>query len=426
MKYRCTIFMDVIFNIFNKACVLVTAASALTLVPGFRRSERSLLSVRDRGTALLVFLILGLVEEAAVGQTGWFNQRIVAVCAAGLLAGPGVGAIVAAFMTWIGVTFHGQPLVICGVSMFSGGLIGGWLYWWRPKLAQHPLMGFCLTLGVSLLRNGLIFLYAPDARATLHAFGQIGIAPLLQSSGTALILAIVALVRDRDEQTQAAASAEVRALQSRMNPHFLFNALNTLAALATIAPREIPRAAGRLRHFLRASFDQHERELVPLGEELAVVRAYLDIESLQLGNRLKVEETIDPGLSEALVPPFSLQPLVENAVQHGLQSSPKAGCLRLAVRRRIGDWLEMSVRDDGPGVAATEVEQVFFALGPGVHALSLLRRRLQGLFGRSFWLAVSSDIGQGTTVTVRIPLQTQSGMGAKSLPIVTSYPEKSP
>src|SRR3984893_3068541 len=78
MKYRCTIFMDVVFNIFNKVCVLVTAASALTLVPGFRRSERSLLSVPDRGTALLVFLILGLVEEAAVGQTGWFNHRIVA------------------------------------------------------------------------------------------------------------------------------------------------------------------------------------------------------------------------------------------------------------------------------------------------------------------------------------------------------------
>jgi LytS/YehU family sensor histidine kinase len=104
--------MDIIFN---KVCVLVTAAFALTLVPGFRRSERSLLSARDRGTALLVFVILGLVEEVAVGQSGWFNHRIVAVCAAGLLAGPGVGAVVAAFMTWIAVTFHGRPLVICAV-----------------------------------------------------------------------------------------------------------------------------------------------------------------------------------------------------------------------------------------------------------------------------------------------------------------------
>ena len=86
---------------------------------------------------------------------------------------------------------------------------------------------------------------------------------MLQGLGTALILAIVALVRDHDEQIRAAASAEVRALQARMDPHFLFNALNTLAALATIAPREIPRAAGRLRHFLRASFDQHEARIRP-------------------------------------------------------------------------------------------------------------------------------------------------------------------
>ncbi len=178
-------------------------------------------------------------------------------------------------------------------------------------------------------------------------FAQMVIAAVLQGLGTASILAVVALARDRDEQTQAAASAEVRALQSRMNPHFLFNALNTLAALATIAPREIPRAAGWLRHFLRAGFDQPDRALVPLEEELTLVRAYLDIESLRLGNRLKFEQAIDSGLAEALIPPFSLQPLVENAVQHGLQSSPKAGCLRLVVRRQMGEWLDMSISDDG-------------------------------------------------------------------------------
>ncbi|MGA8658940.1 MAG: histidine kinase [Chthoniobacterales bacterium] len=122
-------------------------------------------------------------------------------------------------------------------------------------------------------------------------------APVLQGFGTALILAIVEQVRDRDEQARAAASAEVRALQARMNPHFLFNALNALAALATVAPREIPRAAGRLRHFLRASFDQQERAFVPIEEELGVVRAYLDIESLRFGSRLKVEEAIDTGLT---------------------------------------------------------------------------------------------------------------------------------
>jgi two-component system sensor histidine kinase LytS len=287
------------------------------------------------------------------------------------------------------------------------------LYRWRPKLAQHPLTGFCLTLGVSLLRSGLIFFFAPHPPETLYRLEEIGMAPVLQGLGTALILAIVEQVRDRDEQTRAAASAEVRALQARMNPHFLFNALNTLAALSRIAPREVPRAVGRLRQFLRASFDQHERVLVPLEEELAVVRAYLDIESLRLGDRLKVEQTIDPGLLKALMPPFSFQPLIENAVHHGLHSSPRAGRLQLVVRP-TGEWLEMSVSDDGQGVPSAEIEHLFFAERPRVHALVLLRRRLQGLFGRSFQLEVRSEIGEGTTVTMRIPMPKRFGGGLES------------
>ena len=202
-----------------------------------------------------------------------------------------------------------------------------------------------------------------------------------------------------------------------MNPHFLFNALNTLAALATVTPREVPRAAGRLRQFLRAIFDHPERTLIPLEEELAVVRAYLDIESLRLGSRLKVDEAIDAGLAEMLTPPFSFQPLVENAVQHGLQSSAEAGQLRLMVRQ-VGQLLEMSVSDDGQGVPSGEVERIFFAAGPRVHALALLRRRLRGLFGRSFQLEVWSEVGQGTTVTLRIPVQKQLDVSEESLETV--------
>jgi LytS/YehU family sensor histidine kinase len=96
--------------IFSDICVLVTAAFVLTLVPGFRRPERSLLSMRDRGTALLVFLVLGLVEEVSVSHAGWFNERIVAACAAGLIAGPLVGLAVSLFVTYLAVRYHGLPL----------------------------------------------------------------------------------------------------------------------------------------------------------------------------------------------------------------------------------------------------------------------------------------------------------------------------
>src|SRR5580692_5121439 len=289
-------------TVLNDVCVLVAAAFALTLLPGFRNLERSLLSRRDQGAVLLVFTILGLVEEATVSHAGLLNERIVAVCAAGLVAGPWVGLAVGVFVTWLAVAHHGLPLGAIATSMLCGGLAGGWLYQWRPKLAQHPLTGFCLTFGVSLLRSGFLF-FAPHPAATLHTLEEIGMAPVLQGLGTALILAFIDQVRDRDDQNRAAASAEAHALQARMNPHFLFNALNTLAALSRIAPREGPGAVGRLRQFLRASFDQHERVLVPLEEELAVVRAYLEIESLRLGDRLKVEQAIDPGLLKALMPP---------------------------------------------------------------------------------------------------------------------------
>jgi two-component system LytT family sensor kinase len=376
-------------------------------VAGFRRQERSLLSRRDQGTALLVFLVLGLVEEVTVSPSGWLNERIVAVCVAGLVAGPWVGLTVSVFVTWLAVAHHGLPLGSIAISMLCGGLAGGLLCRWRPKLAHHPLTGFCLTFGVSLLRSGLIFLSAPNSRAALPRLEEIAMTPVLQGLGPALILAIVELVRDPDEQTRAAASAEVRALQARMNPHFLFNALNTLAALSRIAPREVPRAVGRLRHFLHASFDQHEQALVPLEEELAIVRMYLDIELLRFGSRLNVEQAIDPGLSKVLMPPFSLQPLVENAVKHGLHSSPQAGRLRLAVRP-AGQWLEMSVSDDGEGVPSREVEQLFFAERQRVHALTLLRRRLQGLFGRSFQLEVCSEIGEGTTGLCAFPCERRS------------------
>ena len=409
MSYPALPAMD---SVFNEVCILVTAAFALTLVPGFRRPERSLLSVRDQGTALLVFLVLGLVEEVTVSHAGLLNERIVAVCAAGLVAGPWVGLVVSVFVTWLAVAHHGLPLGSIATAMLCGGLVGGLLYCWRPRVAQHPVTGFCLTLGVTLLRNGLIFFLALHSPAALQRLEQIGMAPVLQGLGTALILAIVGQVRDRDEQTRAVALAEARTLQARMNPHFLFNALNAVAALSKVAPREVPRATGRVRQFLRASFDQQERLLVPLEEELAVVGAYLDIESLRLGDRLKVEETIDPDLLKALMPPFSFQPLVENAVQHGLHSSPRAGRLQLIVRPK-GEWLEMSVSDDGQGVASTEIEHLFFAERPRVHALVLLRRRLQGLFGRSFRLEVHSEIGEGTTVTMRIPLPKTFRVGAE-------------
>ena len=120
--------------ILNGVCVLVTAAFAITLVPGFRQPERSLLSRRDQGTVLLVFLVLGLVEEVTVSHAGWLNERIVAVCAAGLVAGPWVGLAVGGFVTWLALCTMDCRLALsqfrcCAVVWPEGGCTGGALGW---------------------------------------------------------------------------------------------------------------------------------------------------------------------------------------------------------------------------------------------------------------------------------------------------------
>src|SRR5260221_1304701 len=111
-------------SLFGDICVLVTAAFALTLVPGLRLRERSLLSMRDRGTALLVFLVLGLIEEASISRSGWLSERIVAVCAAGLVAGPWVGLGVGAVVAWLGGGVLRAPLAVPGLLVFLRGFGG--------------------------------------------------------------------------------------------------------------------------------------------------------------------------------------------------------------------------------------------------------------------------------------------------------------
>jgi hypothetical protein len=112
-----------------------------------------------------VFVFLGLVEEATVSHAGLLNERIVAVCAAGLLAGPWVGLAVGVFVTWLAVEYHGLPLGSIATAMLGGGLAEGLLSRWRPKLAQQPLTGFCLTFGISSLRSGLLLVFGFQALA---------------------------------------------------------------------------------------------------------------------------------------------------------------------------------------------------------------------------------------------------------------------
>jgi signal transduction histidine kinase len=207
----------------------------------------------------------------------------------------------------------------------------------------------------------------------------------------------ILLHRRMREQEALAAQAELRALRAQLNPHFLFNTLHSLLALVRHDPRAAEDSLVQFGDLLRYTLDtQKNGEVVPLGEELDFVDAYLALEALRLGERLRLAVEIDPTVRDRHVPAFCLQPLVENAIRHAI--APRTSGGRLAVRaRREGGTLVLEVEDDGPGVRAVDLDG---AAGLG---LRLVRERLAAHYGGAATLGVDTEPGRGFRATIRIP-----------------------
>lgn len=195
------------------------------------------------------------------------------------------------------------------------------------------------------------------------------------------------------------AEAELRALRAQVHPHFLFNTLNTIAALVRENPAEaeetITRLADVFRYALRASEHAHAR----LADEIEFVRSYLEIERTRFGPRLRVEERLDPALDKAFVPSLLLQPLVENAVRYAVSPRTEGGTITLGTRREDGSRLVIEVADDGPGMGAAAADSA--GTGFGLHSV---RTRL-GAVGPPHSLDVDSAPGRGTCVRITLPLR---------------------
>jgi signal transduction histidine kinase len=201
------------------------------------------------------------------------------------------------------------------------------------------------------------------------------------------------------------AEAELRALRAQVNPHFLFNTLNTIAALVRVHPAEAEETITRLADVFRYTLQASNREQSTLGDELEFVRAYLEIEHTRFGERLKVVEHIEAGLESLAVPSLLLQPLVENAVRHGISPQPSGGTVSL-VARRDGDRLVVEVSDDGPGMDSKATPS---GNGFGLHSV---RERMRTA-GPTHDFAVDSAPGRGTRVTLVLPVHTLSPGGPR-------------
>jgi signal transduction histidine kinase len=199
--------------------------------------------------------------------------------------------------------------------------------------------------------------------------------------------------RDEAEARRLAAEAQLASLEARVNPHFLFNTLNSIAALVHDDPAAAERVTGELASLMRASLESASTPLVALDDELHVVRAYLDIEAVRFGNRLRysVQTTGDTG--RAMVPRLAIQTLVENSVKYAV-SARRDGASIIVRAARADGRLRVDVQDDGPGFSE-------LAVVPG-HGLALLRSRLHMTFGEAAALTIAGQAG-ATSVSIELP-----------------------
>ena len=207
------------------------------------------------------------------------------------------------------------------------------------------------------------------------------------------------LTRQREIRTaqleRSLAQAELRSLRLQLQPHFLFNALNTISSTMYDDPRSADRMVGQLSQLLRLSLRTSHAHEVVLGDELEVLACYLGLMHARFGARLRATVVAPPDTLDALVPSLLLQPLVENAIRHGNASHAAGGTIEVRVRRNGGN-LELSVADDGPG-APDGVD--LFAQGVG---LSATRDRLRLLYGAAHAFH-AGNVDHGFRVGVRLP-----------------------
>ena len=235
----------------------------------------------------------------------------------------------------------------------------------------------------------------------LYAFAPIIPTVLLALIGYHQYWRRVLFLQHRErELVELAATAQLAALRAQINPHFLFNSLNSIAQLIRADPDRAEACVERLAEMFRYVLRYGEKDFVPLTEELEMARAYLDIERARFGDRLRVETHVDPPSLQHLIPNLILQPLVENAVRHGLSRKRGGGTVRIDARLADG-CLELSVGDDGLGMPDTALERVY------EHGIGLrnLRDRLERLYGPAHLPEITSAPGTGTRVRLRLPLR---------------------
>lgn len=225
------------------------------------------------------------------------------------------------------------------------------------------------------------------------------------AEGIAQMLSLLMEVVEADRQRTLAADARLEALQAQIRPHFLFNVLNTIIAFSRTDPDRARDLLIELAAFFRRSL-QHKGPTIALRDEIEYVSTYLTLERARFGDRLHYRVRVDPRAWDVQVPVLTLQPLVENAVVHGLGHREEPGTVSVTARL-LGEQLAIYVSDNGVGIPKAKQYEIFeMGRGSGMGlGLSNVAERMMGLYGPHYHLRLRSREGLGTTVRLTIPVK---------------------
>ncbi|OGL45686.1 MAG: hypothetical protein A2161_08580 [Candidatus Schekmanbacteria bacterium RBG_13_48_7] len=216
------------------------------------------------------------------------------------------------------------------------------------------------------------------------------------------MMEVMAKAREKTEMQRLVDASKLSALQARINPHFFFNTLNSITILIKRDPSLAVETIEKLADLFRYTLQSSEEIQVPLSKELEFVHAYLDIEKLRFGNRLRIDEKICSQSAKCKIPGLILQPIVENSVRYGISPRPDGGLVRIETMIKNGS-LYIIVADDGPGIDQSDLNR-------SGHALENIRKRLALLYGSAASLIAGKNLSNNETeMILQLPIEEEIG-----------------
>jgi two-component system, LytTR family, sensor kinase len=273
----------------------------------------------------------------------------------------------------------------------------------RPRLFDWQIMFFTTIVGLRLVQSELnrFFprsIFSIESPDNFWVWGLIYAATVAAIGIEIKIFNSVRIQIKLEEQERLLLHARMEALQNQINPHFLFNTLNTVSSLIRFDPDLARGVVLKLSNILRRLLRKHEA-FVPLREELDFIDDYLDIEVARFGrDNLQFIKSVDDEAQESFVPSMLIQPIVENCLKHGLAPKLEGGKIQLRATNRDGR-LHIEIEDNGVGISEEKMPHVYVE-GIG---LSNVRERLRVLYGADFRLSIESKPGEGTVIRIDVP-----------------------